>query len=344
MPSPKASRRPNILIVGAGAMGIMSGYHLCLAGAEVTFLVRPNRVGKLSRPQVLYSYDDVSLQHFSGYRVVSDVTEAGDRAYDYVIVTLDGASSRSAEGTALLHDLGNTVRGTPAVVIVGGVGFGLRQHCREALGLAEERVISGALTLLAHQVASADLPVHEPTDPDLLARADIAYRTSSGGSFGIEDRFPAVAERFKALYDACGVSHCDIVDHDEFPAQVAIVFPIFAACELMGWPPVARFTDHKDTWQLAVDAVQEIVSLDEYVPSGQARSGESLTQMLAAHEERALPLDWNAFNAFHHGGKVAQQDLELLEDHVAAGEHQGKAMVALKQLIAELTAFRRQTD
>ena len=332
----------NILIVGAGAMGIMSGYHLQLAGAEVTFLVRPKRVEKLSRPQVLYCYDDASLQHFSDYRLLSDVTEVGERSYDYVIVTLDGACSRSAEGTALLNGLGDTVRDTAAVVIIGGVGLGLRQHCLDALGLDEERVISGALGLLAHQIAPADLPIHPPTDPDLLGRADMAYRTLANGSFAVEDRFPAVAARFKALYDACGVSHCDIVDHDQLPVQQAIVFPIFAACELMGWPPAAELTDHKDTWELAVDAVREVISIDEYGTAGQDISSESLTQMLAAHEKNTLPLDLNAFNAFHHGGKVARQDLELLQDHVAAGERQDKPMVALKRLIAELTASRQR--
>ncbi|HEY0693994.1 MAG TPA: 2-dehydropantoate 2-reductase N-terminal domain-containing protein [Kribbella sp.] len=337
---------PKVLIVGAGAMGIMSGYHLQLAGAEVTFLVRPKRVEKLSGPQVLYSYDDASLKQFSDYRVLADVTEVGDRAYDYVVVTLDGASQRSVEGTALLNGLGNVIRDTAAVVIIGGVGFGLRQHGLDALGLAEERVISGALGFLAHQVASADLPAHPPTDPDVLARADMAYRHFGGGSFAVEDRFPPVAERFKALYDACGVSHCDVLDHNQSPAQVATMFPIFAASELMGWPPAAQFTDHKDTWILAVDAAREVASVDEYGPAGQATaaqlSGESLTHLLTAYEEKALPLDLNAFNAMHHGGKVAQQDLELLRDHVAAGERQGKPMVALKLLIAELTAFRQQ--
>lgn len=341
MPS-STSPIPTVLIVGAGAMGIMCGYHLQLTGAEVTFLVRPRRAEKLSRPQLLYSYDDVTVKPFYGYRVLSDVTEVGGRAYDYIIVTLDGASARSAEGTAMLSDLGNAVRDTSAVVIIGGIGHGLRRHCLDALDIDEERVISGALSLLAHQVASVNLPVHPPTDPALLAQADLAYRTLPRGSFTVEDRFPAVAARFKALYDACGVSHCDIVDHNQFPAQVAVVFPVFAACELMGWPPAAQFNDHKDTWNLAVDAVREVVSLDEYRPAGQHTDSESLTHLMAVAEEQALPLDVNAFNAFHHGGKVAQQDLELLRDHVAAGEREGKPMSALRQLIAELTAFRQQ--
>ncbi|MET9462926.1 2-dehydropantoate 2-reductase N-terminal domain-containing protein [Streptomyces canus] len=43
------------MLVGAGAMGVITGYQLQLACAEVTFLVRPARVEKLSRPQTLYS-------------------------------------------------------------------------------------------------------------------------------------------------------------------------------------------------------------------------------------------------------------------------------------------------
>jgi hypothetical protein len=336
---------PTVLIVGAGAMGIMSGYHLQLAGAEVTFLVRPQRLDTLSQAQALYSYDDASLKHFSGYRVLSKVTEVGDRAYDYVIVTLDGAASRSTEGAALLHDLGNTVRDTSAVVIIGGIGFGLRQYCLDALDLAGERVMGGALGLLAHQVAPADLPVHPPTDPEVLAQADIAYRHVAGGSFTIEDRFPAAA-RFKALYDACGVSRCEILDPADSAVLVATLFPVFAACELMGWPPAARFADHEDIWELAIAAAREVASLDEYGQAGHSAalrlSGESVAKDFMVYEDNALPLDWNGFNEFHHGGKVAQQDMELLQDHLAAGERQGKSMAALKELLAGLVAFRRQ--
>ncbi|MEU0925552.1 ketopantoate reductase family protein [Streptomyces malaysiensis] len=335
------SSTPDVLIVGAGAMGLTSGYHLHLAGAEVTFLVRPQRAENLARPQVLYSYDDASLKRFSGYRVLSDVGNTGDRAYDYVIVTLDGASSRSAEGTALLNDLGDAIRNTAAVVIIGGIGLDLRLHCLDALDIGEERVISGWLGLLAHQVASTDLPVHPPTDPHVLAQADMAYRTLSAGGFMVEDRFPGVAARFKALYDGCGVSRCDVVDHDHFPAQVAGLFPVFQACHLMGWPPAARLTDHEETWRLAVDAVREVVSVHGDSRT-EAVSGENLTRMLVTFEKESLPLDWNGFNAFHHGAKVARQDLKLLRDYVAAGERQGKHMPSLRQLVAAATAFHRR--
>ena len=49
-----STRSPSkVLIVGAGATGLVAGYHLQLAGAEITFLVRPKRLLALSQPQIL---------------------------------------------------------------------------------------------------------------------------------------------------------------------------------------------------------------------------------------------------------------------------------------------------
>jgi ketopantoate reductase len=58
--------RPHILIIGAGSMGIITGYHLTLSGAEVTFLIRPHRKEALDRPQILYCYDDNQLKEYTG--------------------------------------------------------------------------------------------------------------------------------------------------------------------------------------------------------------------------------------------------------------------------------------
>ena len=54
--------RARILIIGAGSMGIITGYHLSLAGADVTFIIRPHRAEALNHPQILYCYDDNKLK------------------------------------------------------------------------------------------------------------------------------------------------------------------------------------------------------------------------------------------------------------------------------------------
>src|SRR5258708_8674663 len=93
---------PQILIVGAGAMGLGAGYHLQLAGAAITFLVRPARGLEMSRSQVLYSYDDATLKTFADYRLISDVAEISRSSYAYVIVTLDAFATPQPQGNALL--------------------------------------------------------------------------------------------------------------------------------------------------------------------------------------------------------------------------------------------------
>src|SRR5258708_24585772 len=93
------------LIVAAGAMGLVAGYHLHLGGAEITFLVRPGRVEDAARPKILYCYDDATLKVFSAFKVVSDVTEISSSSIAYVIVTLDGFAVRESEGVSLLQTI-----------------------------------------------------------------------------------------------------------------------------------------------------------------------------------------------------------------------------------------------
>ncbi|MEU5632398.1 hypothetical protein ACH47C_19970 [Streptomyces rishiriensis] len=61
------------------------------------------------------------MNHSAGYRVISDVSEVADQTYEYGIVTLDGASSYSVEGTTLLHHLGDAVRERSDTVVIGGI-------------------------------------------------------------------------------------------------------------------------------------------------------------------------------------------------------------------------------
>jgi hypothetical protein len=139
--------KPFVLIIGAGAVGLAVGYHLSLAGAELTFLVRPGRSAAFASPQQLYCYDDAELKTFAGYSVVENVAELAEKRFQFVIVTLDGHSSRTAEGTALLRSLGDAIRASDAMVIMGGFGVGLREHDLQVMRIAEDRLLKGYLTV-----------------------------------------------------------------------------------------------------------------------------------------------------------------------------------------------------
>src|SRR5690606_15423725 len=149
--------KPSVLIVGAGALGIVTGYHLHLAGAEVSFLVRPGRLPALQDPQVLYCYDDHELRHFSDYRAFAFVAEATRQGHDFVIVTLDGATCRGAEATELLRELGGAMQKDRSVAVISGVG--VREYCRDIMRLPEERVVEGTMGLLSYQTDRVTLPL-----------------------------------------------------------------------------------------------------------------------------------------------------------------------------------------
>jgi hypothetical protein len=328
---------PQILIVGAGAMGLLVGYHLQLAGVAVGFLVRPARVPEMSRSVVLYSYDDATLKTFADYRLISDVAEISRTSPDYVIVTLDGFTTRSLEGTALLKSIGDAIRESSTEIIIGGIGVGLHDYYRHTMALPAHRILNGALGLLCHQVAHFEAPWHVPTDPVLLSKADVAYRHIHKSSFLLDDRFPEAALPFAAIYDASEVSSCQIMKRQEFAMMTLFTFPIFAVSELLEWPHAKDLGKNKELWALTIRSVQEIQGLEQHGAAGKAAqaatTGEGLLEMWTSMEQAALPLDFAGFNKFHHGGKVRAQDIELLKDCVKVGEREGQPMSALKELL-----------
>ena len=136
---------PRVLIVGAGSMGLIVGYHLSLARTDVTFLVRPGSFKRLDRPQVLYCYDDNSLKQFDRYAVISDHGAIAGGRYDYIVITLDGASMQNEAGIELTKAIGKAAQGTDTKVILGSVFFDSRRWFQSMSGLPEEQFANGFL-------------------------------------------------------------------------------------------------------------------------------------------------------------------------------------------------------
>ena len=208
------------------------------------------------------------------------------------------------------------------------------------MALPAHRILNGALGMLSHQVANFEMPLHAPTDPVLLSKADVAYRHIHKTSFLLDDRFPEASERFAAIYGASGVSSCQIMQQREFAMMTKFMFPVFAASELLGWRQAKDLGNNKELWALTVRSVQEIQGFEEHGMAGKAAqaatTADGLLEIWRSLEQAALPLDFAAFNKFHHGGKVRAQDIELLKDCVKLGEQEGQPMSALKELLARV--------
>lgn len=327
-------------IVGAGSVGIMTGYHLSLAGANVTYVVRPHREEQLSRPQVLYSYDDHSLKTYSGYQLITDPEKLAGTSFDFVIITLDGASLRAEAGQKVVDEIGRAYQNTSTAVILCGLGIELRSWFLERSGLADSQVTLGDTGALIYEVKRLTMPLHPGVKPDLLEKADYAYHHLSPFNFSVDLSAPKVAHDFAAVYERSGVLQCNIVPVDARKISVAMLLPLLAM-ELLDWPAIADIDPADEKWQLGIEAMREFQRLSIFGPAGRTASeqtnADGVLGILRQLEELTLPMDFAAFNQYHHGGKVNKQDIDLLHEALSFGEVEEAEMPALRKLISLLS-------
>ena len=73
----------------------------------------------------------------------------------------------------------------------------------------------------------------------------------------------------------------------------------------------------------------------------QAKLSPALLGHMQAGMEAALrPLDFTAFNRYHHGAKVLAQDVGVLRDCLAMGNATDHPMPSLKELLTRYDAHR----
>ncbi|GAA2667065.1 hypothetical protein GCM10010428_20230 [Actinosynnema pretiosum subsp. pretiosum] len=331
-----------MLIVGAGAVGTVLGHHLRLSGADVTHLVRPGRAEPHAAPKLLYDYDDDEIKLYQGYHVVEHASELAGRDFPFVVVTLDGHTSRTEQGVATLTSLGDLVRENDTVVIMCGIGVGLRQHYLDVLGIDEERLLFGVQGALAHQ-ADPTFTAPPGKDAEAFARADYCYaHPKRGTGFSVTRHNPTEAERFASLYNTSAASRCSYLNPHMADAFSGALFAIYAAWGLKGWPALDEVIADKPLWTLACDAQREILSLPANGRFGKLAAGVMGPKVTAAYhraQERGVrPLDLAKFNAFHHGAKVRAQDVAMLRDLAEEGARADQPMPALRDLLGRLDA------
>ena len=329
----------SVCIVGAGSMGIFTGYSLQLAGAEITFLVRPGRLEKLSEPQKLYSYDDQSVKIFSGYDIITDPSMLSGKAYRFIIITLDGASLLTEDGKKLVDEIGKNFKNTSTGIVIGSIGVENKKWFIERSGLNEDQVINGALGSLIYESFAVTLPTNPEIDALALANTDYGYRHYSPIGFIIDNSSEKVAQEFAELYDQNGISKVGIIPVSAtrlFPATMAIL----AAWELLDWPATDKIDPYGEIWQLGTEASKEFQRLQMFGQAGidasKETSAEGLLEGFRKMEKDTWPLDLAEFNRYHHGKKVNFQDHEILKKGLAMGQAEGLSMPALASLVERL--------
>ncbi|KAI1092486.1 hypothetical protein F5B19DRAFT_202584 [Rostrohypoxylon terebratum] len=338
--------KPRVLVVGAGSMGIITGYYLHKAGAEVTFLIRPRREESLKRPQILYCYEHNSLKSYQEYTYLTNPSDIVGKNYDFIVVTLDGAVLRSNTGVQLVKTIGESARkNTNTKVLLGTVFFDICAWFLQISGLAPEQVTTCHLDIHIYATKDVTLPLHPPTDPEVLAKSDFAYTDKFPQSFTADDASLPAAESFAALWNKCNISPCAMKSAVESAASINCLFPVFATSELLNWPDFKDISScDKELWSLTVASVKEIQGLGAHGEIGRKMAldtdEEGLARCLAQWEALVRPLDVQGFNRFHHGVKLREQGSLHLRACLERGEAEGKEMRALRELVRRVEADR----
>lgn len=325
---------PKILIIGCGAVGLSQGFHLS-AGAEITYLVRPGRSGAFAPPKRLYDYKTDKLHTFENYRVIESTTEVAGEEFYCVFDTLDGHTAQSEGGVATLKSVGDLIRNVPKTfVMYDAVGADIEQHYASTMGISKERLVL-VLSMLAHQPTPM-ISVPSSANRDLIAQADLLYShlgTDSG--LAVVNKNAELTKKIEAVYNQNG--------RLKIQRQPAIVGDIvmLAMVQLVvwhieGWPESSRSLRSSKSWALLIRAQQEILSLPRFGWTGWILSwlfgSWATAKMIDNPIKDAFPLAYHEFNAFHHGNKVIQQDVQALEDLVAQGEKAKVKMVATQEI------------
>lgn len=327
--------KPKILIVGCGAVGLAQGYHLS-AGADITFLVRPGRKPAFTPPKRLYDYKENTLHVFDNYQLIESTSEVAGEEFYCVFDTLDGHTARSEAGTATLRAVGDLIRDNQRTfVLYDAIGLDMKDHYAASLGITNDRLLLVA-SMLAHQPTKS-ISVPASANSDLVAQADLLFSYQPGHvglmAFNTE---PKIVQALKEAYNKSDKLHIQLV-----PAFVVKWAPLLAMLHVMTWnidgfKDFKHLRNNKELWSLMLQAQKEILRLPRFGWMGYLLSwmfGSWVTlKMNMSVVEGALPLSYHEFNAFHHGGKVVKQDLQVLKDLVAEGEQKGHKMGALREI------------
>ncbi|MEL7199828.1 MAG: 2-dehydropantoate 2-reductase N-terminal domain-containing protein [Pseudomonadota bacterium] len=332
------------LIVGAGAGGTVTGYHLALSGVDVTFFVRPARIEEMeTKPRRLYCYNDNQVKLFSEYETICDLEAIAHGGFDYILTTLDGSAMQSDEGKALFRSLGNAIRQSQTVLVCLGAALNVESIVTEFTGLPLERCLFGSFSLLSHNIPLPDQRFVDSIDQEQLATCDFAYTHLGKGNTGLAltRTNRNLGLKFAEVYDRSGVSSCMVLPNLRIAdSMFCFLAPSFVALEIEGWPELEQMYA-KENWKLAQKATAEIFALPQHGFLGKVVGAivgpfNLLTKTWKGMERDASPLDFRAFNKFHHGGKVLQQDLDIARDILAREGSRGRSMPSLQSLVDRL--------
>lgn len=307
------------LIVGAGAVGQVFGYHLALGGMDVTFLVKPKYVEECKRGFTMYKLPKLAPLKWNAAGVVSEPVGTWDQVY----LTVSGPALRSGTWLAELAK----ATGDATIVVLQP---GLEDRTTVAAHTGEARIVDGTINFLSY---------HAPLPGETrFAEPGMAYWFFPGKApfSGPQAREVVLSLRAGKL-PAKEVA--DVTKSSPFPG--AVLGSFIAALEASQWSFAALRKDGNA--KLGARAAREAMKVVEHergvrAPLGPRLVARGLTfRALSRIAPKITPVDLETYLRVHFT-KVADQMHENIARFVTLGRAGGVEVGALEELQKRLTA------
>ncbi|EDM77331.1 hypothetical protein PPSIR1_26478 [Plesiocystis pacifica SIR-1] len=306
-----------VLLVGAGAVGLVYGRHIQLGGARVSFYVRPKYVDGLREGVTLYprnSRQDGRAArsrgvHFGDFELLTTPREVAAQRWDQVWLCIP---STGLDGDWLAPFLGSI---GDAVLVGLTPGLDDRARLLDA-GAKEARLVTGQITFMAAQVP---LPKDRP---DAYPEPGVMYWFPPGAP----SNFDGEAAPTRAVVAALRAGQCPArvnpATIEAIQGSVAVSLTLMAALELAGWSLEALRRGPLLAQGLA--AGREALAITaRYCGEPTARVSRLLRPWLfrpaIALAPAFIPFDLEAFIAWHFT-KVGAQTRATLRTYIEQAE------------------------
>lgn len=315
--------QPKVLIIGAGAVGSVYGYHLSKGGAKVTFYVKRKYADALAEGIVLYPLKGPEAGQtirFTAFDVVTPVTDLTGRSFDQVWICV----SSPALMTGWLDDLLPYV-GEATILYMQA---GLEDRAYMEARVTPDRLCAGVIQMISWQ---APLPT-ETYDPPGIAYWWPKGKNPFSGARGRVD------EIVRLLNDGGWASVIVPDAQQKTMFMSCIMMPYMAGLEISGWK-FKRFG--KEGAKLASAAAREARAILQ--PGGSRLVAWFISspfglKLVTWMMPKIMPFDVETYIEYHFT-KVGDQTRAKLAHYQVMAKAQGQSATAIKALADRLPAL-----
>ncbi|MFT5686384.1 MAG: hypothetical protein ACI8RZ_007340 [Myxococcota bacterium] len=317
---------PRVLLVGAGAVGLVYGRHLQRGGADVNFYVRPKYAEEVSAGFSMYNLNHSHKPtRFEGFGVLTELEAVEKQEWDQVWLCI---SSTALQGDWLAPFLAAT---GAATIISLQPGLFDQDNLSDLIGA--ERLVTGLISF-----SSWHAPLPETTRPEpgfAYWHPPLAQSRFDG------PRAAAIVACLKA--GDCPAGEGGAVTNGA--RGTAMLLPIIAAMEIGGWTFAGlRAPEQINLAAQAIRQASAITCQKIGISAGPVKivARPLVIAGLYRLAPRIAPFDIERFFQSHFT-KVGDQTLQALTDWIDEGERGGMPTDALASLKTGLIRARGQT-